>query len=136
MTNPDRKVQSGKVWQFALCFAALAIAIVLAVVSIRDYRADTREKNELLAELNATRAHKDEVIASNTVLRNEARHLKTKVKNAKEDIKNIDKIPKRIQKVEELAGSISELESQLAELNREIEALRAQLPPGTVIESE
>lgn len=136
MRTLERQKQLSSTLQFVLCFAALVLAVLVAVFSVRDYRSAVREKDGLLAELKSTRAYKEEVIADNTVLRNEARHLKAKVKDAKEDIKNIDKIPKRIQKIDELTGNISDLESQLAELNQEIEALRAQLPPGTVIEIE
>ena len=52
------------------------------------------------------------------------------------DLKDVEKIPKRIQQIDKLSGNISDLEAQLADLNQEIEALRSQLPPGTVVETD
>lgn len=140
MRKLKRIDQSGNsrqgVLQFALCLAALIVAVILAVVSVTDYCRSVEEKNSLTKEVKETRAEKEEVIANNTILRNEVRHLKTKVKNAKEDLKNVSKIPKRIQKIDELTESIGTLGSKLADLNEEIEALRSQLPPGTVLETD
>ncbi len=122
--------------QFVLCAAALVLAFVLAVVSILDYRRSAKENSSLTEQIRDTRSEKDTVIASNEILREEVRHLKNKIKDAKKDLKDIEKIPKRIQQIDKLSGNISDLEAQLADLDQEIEALRSQLPPGTVVETD
>ena len=132
MTRPDRNNPAGRTVQLVLCCAAAVLAVVLSLVSVLNYSRAVREKNALLSEVREVRAQKDKVVASNDVLQNEARHLKTKVKNANDDTKNIGKIPKRLEKIEELNGEISELTARLDALNEELEALRAQLPPDAV----
>ena len=121
-------------WKIVLCCIAMIAALAVAAVSVYNYRLSVQEKSTLLNDVKTTRAQKDEVIANNNILKSEYTHLMAKVKDAKDDVKSIDKIPNRIKKIDELNRDISKLETQLADLDSEIEALRAQLPPGTVVE--
>ena len=140
MKNQNQNKPDGKNkrinWQTVLCVAVLAFALLTVLVSVLDYTRSVREKNDLLGKIKAIQAQEKEADDHNTVLGSLGSHLKKDKNKATSESSNISKIPNRLKTIKSRDEQIDELTAQLAALTEKAEELRAQLPPGTVVETE
>lgn len=109
--------------QFLLLCAAAALALVLLVSSLSAWISLSREKNALVAQVEAMTARKEAIIEANNRLETPRSHLKTIVKDLNLKLPDIEDTPSQLKKITKLREEIAAVEQQLSEAEKRLESL-------------